>query len=188
MSTVVCGHDRKKYFSFHPVTYFRAAVDFHNSKRHDCGTKHGLSLEETWRTTNWSLRVFSFIIAVCEVNAYLAMKYFGELSCTQLEFRRRLAHDLVFNGEDVDGALTRSLTVPIETKDLEHNLITVPKYSKWVDGSWKKVFNREYQQVTCNTFNCTRRVRTMCTCSPSIFRCNQCYTMHLLSPPNNDLK
>ena len=34
------------YFDFH------GAVDFHNSRRHDCGTKHGLSIEETWRTTN----------------------------------------------------------------------------------------------------------------------------------------
>ena len=120
------------------------AVDFYNSKWHYCETKHGLSLEETWQTINWSLRIFSFIIAVCEVNAYLAMKYFGELSYTQLEFWRRLANDLIFNEEDVNGALTRSLTVPIETKGLEHNLITVPRYSKWVDGSWKKVFNREY--------------------------------------------
>ena len=54
---------------------FRGAVDFHNSKRHDCGTKHGLSIEETWRTTNWALRVFGFIIAITEVNAFLAMRF-----------------------------------------------------------------------------------------------------------------
>jgi len=26
---------------------YRGALDFHNSKRHDYGTKHGLSIEET---------------------------------------------------------------------------------------------------------------------------------------------
>ena len=29
----------------------RDAVDAHNGKRYDCGTKHGLSIKETWRTT-----------------------------------------------------------------------------------------------------------------------------------------
>lgn len=62
---------------------FCAAVDFHNSKRHDCATKHGLSLEETWRTKNWALRVFSFIIAITEVNTFLAMRFFtGTLNDT----------------------------------------------------------------------------------------------------------
>ena len=33
---------------------YRGAVDEHNAYRHDCGTKHGLSLEETWKTTRWA--------------------------------------------------------------------------------------------------------------------------------------
>ena len=37
---------------------FRGAVDEHNAKRHDGGTNHGLSLEETWQTTRWACRVF----------------------------------------------------------------------------------------------------------------------------------
>ena len=63
---------------------FRGAIDFHNSKRHDCGTKHGLSIEETWRTTNWALRVFAFIIAITEVDTFLAMRFFGGFCGTQL--------------------------------------------------------------------------------------------------------
>jgi len=30
---------------------YRDAVDAHNWKRHDCGTKNGLSLEEPWKTS-----------------------------------------------------------------------------------------------------------------------------------------
>ena len=30
---------------------YRDAVDAHNSKRHDCGTKNGLSLEKAWKTS-----------------------------------------------------------------------------------------------------------------------------------------
>ena len=36
------------------------AVDEHNAYRHDCGTKHGLSLEETWKATRWANRVFIY--------------------------------------------------------------------------------------------------------------------------------
>ena len=56
---------------------YRGAVDEHNSCRNDCGTKHGLSLEETWNTTRWGNFVFAFILAVSEVNVYLAMRYLG---------------------------------------------------------------------------------------------------------------
>ena len=161
---------------------FRGAVDFHNSKRHDCGTKHGLSLEETWRTTNWTLRVFSFVLAITEVNAFLAYRYYSGYSGTQLEFRKRLAHDMIYNGLDVDGALTRSLTVEMEEEKKYHKLVTCPPGSKWIDGNWKKVYQFAYQQVVCSNPDCNKRVRTVCACSPSIFWCKDCYTLHLTSP------
>ena len=34
------------------------AVDEHNAYRHGCGKKHGLSLEEIWKKTRWSNRIF----------------------------------------------------------------------------------------------------------------------------------
>jgi len=46
---------------------YRHAVDDHNNLRH----AHP-SIEHTITTTRWEIRVFSFIIAVSEVNAYLA--------------------------------------------------------------------------------------------------------------------
>ena len=55
---------------------YSGAVDNHNAYRYYCGTKHGFSLEETWKTTRWANHVFEFILAVSEVNAYLAMRYF----------------------------------------------------------------------------------------------------------------
>ena len=56
--------------------YF-GAVDENNGYRNDCGTNHGLSLEETWKTTRWENCVFPFILAVSEVNAYLEMRFLG---------------------------------------------------------------------------------------------------------------
>ena len=105
-------------------------MDFHNSKRHDCGTKHGLSLEETWQTTNWTLRVLSFIISITEVNAFFAMRFFGGLTCAQLEFQRKLAHQMVHNAYDVDGEKTRSLIVMPKPPKEDHRLITAKKGCK----------------------------------------------------------
>ena len=67
---------------------YNGVVDEHIMHRHDCGTNYGLNLEETWETTRWDIRVFTFITVVCEVNAYLVMKLFGDLKMTQLEFQK----------------------------------------------------------------------------------------------------
>jgi hypothetical protein len=51
---------------------FRHAVDDHNNLRHTLP-----SIEDSRRTMLWEVQVFSFILAVCEVNALLAMRYFN---------------------------------------------------------------------------------------------------------------
>ena len=65
------------------------AVDEQSTYQNDFGKNHGLSLEETWKTTRWENCVFVFILVVSEVNEYLSMRYFGELNMTQLEFRKK---------------------------------------------------------------------------------------------------
>ena len=52
---------------------------------------------------------FSFILAIMEVNAFLAMIYFGGWKGIKLEFGNKLACYLVHNTLDVDGAITRTL-------------------------------------------------------------------------------
>ena len=70
---------------------FRHQVDDHNNLRHS-----PISLEESLSTKDWKIRVFSFIIALVEVNARLARSHFSDMaSVTQLEFRRLLAKELV---------------------------------------------------------------------------------------------
>jgi len=41
-------------------------------------------IEETWQTTNRTLRVLCLIIGITEEKTFLAMKLFGRLTCTQL--------------------------------------------------------------------------------------------------------
>ena len=50
---------------------YRHAVDDNNNLRHKLP-----SIEETWVTCHWENRVFAFILALSEVNAFLAFRYF----------------------------------------------------------------------------------------------------------------
>mmetsp|Transcript_14117 Transcript_14117/g.21448 ORF Transcript_14117/g.21448 Transcript_14117/m.21448 type:complete len:179 (-) Transcript_14117:2424-2960(-) len=50
---------------------YRHMVDDHNAKRHS-----PLSLEMSWATKWWPNRVFSFLLAVTEINIYNSMSYF----------------------------------------------------------------------------------------------------------------
>ena len=164
---------------------YRSAVDDYNNKRHDGGSKHGLSIKEAWRTTNWCICVFSFILAITEVNAFLMMKFFGGWKGTQLEFRKKLAYELIHNALDVDGAITRSLVSVRPANNAHHAYISFPPFSKWIDGKWKKVFVRGYQQMTCSGDSCTKRVRKVCICDPTSVLCSRCYTNHLVTASND---
>ena len=123
---------------------YRGAVDEHNAYRHDCGTKHGLSLEETGKTTRWANRVFAFILAVSEVNAYLAMRYFGELKMTQLEFRKKLAFKLIHNTLESGTEEERPERRRNTRQNTLHNIITAPPHSGFEGGKWVKKYKQKY--------------------------------------------
>eukprot|EP00804_Cyclotella_cryptica_P002937 CCRYP_013303-RA/>CCRYP_013303-RA protein AED:0.17 eAED:0.01 QI:0/-1/0/1/-1/0/1/0/118 len=84
------GEEKTKEFSYtlpfdHHFRY-RHAVDDHNNLRHSLP-----SWEDMWVTQQWELRVLAFVIAVCEVNAYLAIRFTEGKTCmpTLLNFRRK---------------------------------------------------------------------------------------------------
>ena len=157
---------------------YRGSVDEHNSKRHDGGTGNGLSLEKTWHTSRWENRVFAFILGISEVNAYLAWKFFGGNTESLLEFRKQLAFELVFNEEgddsnsDGDGGDSKRRKLRSQGR---HDLITL---AKGTGPKPNKVYKLNYQQFTCHTPSCHKRVRTVCSCSPTIIRCNACFVNH----------
>ncbi len=76
--------------------------DWHFGYHHDIDDHNNLchslpSWEDTWVTQRWECRVFSFIIAVAEVNAYLAVRYL--LGCAEmpmlLNFHQKLGWQLI---------------------------------------------------------------------------------------------
>ena len=73
------------HFSYHHAVYY------HNNLRHALP-----SIEDKWVTDWWDCRVFAFILAISEVNAFLILHYFvycglhWEGMPTLLEFCRKL--------------------------------------------------------------------------------------------------
>ena len=84
-------------FTLH-FTYWHA-VDDHNNLRHSLP-----SWEDMWVTQRWELRVLAFVIAICEVNAYLAICFAeGKISMpTLLNFRKKYGWQLIMNDDLVE--------------------------------------------------------------------------------------
>jgi hypothetical protein len=166
---------------------FRGAVDQHNGKRHDGHSGAGMSFEESWATNRWENRVFAYILATSEINAYLCRSYFGGSAHeTQFEFRQKLCFDLIhYETERINAA------TPVRTRSVvTHKLIKVPAYSKFFGGTWVRCYKQKYQQHFCAHQNCKQRTRTVCTCSKDVYRCVSCFSTHrveeVISPQVND--
>jgi hypothetical protein len=149
-------------------------VDSHNAKRHA-----PIGVETTWATKKWENRVFAFILAVTEVNVYLAMTYFYKYKWDSMldfrkEFAERLIHNKYINIETVHEslALRRSKR---RSFDEDHVLLTLPKKSKFSRGKIVEA-GSEYPQGQCT--GCKMKTRTFCLCSPGFLRCVACFAKH----------
>ena len=175
---------------------YRHAVDDHNNIRHSSP-----ALEETWVTHRWANRVFAFLLALTEVNAFLCLRYFvwtksdskKSKKTTFHQFRKELAQELLCNtyisSMDTKFELQE---VRRESKRLkraaEHELMTAPKRAKKYLGNAKWDFSatEEYPQRLCTGFNCKKRIRTYCSCSVGIWLCLSCHHKHCRSVFTSD--
>ena len=114
-----------------------AAIDVTNHLR-----QHGLNLESAWGTHRWDHHIAATMIGMCEVDAYLAYKYFepGKGGVTHGEFTERLALKLIHNdfpGSDVykdrryrarrdsSGSASSSYSAAQPGGDVKHDLETL---------------------------------------------------------------
>ena len=68
-------------------------IDNHNGMR-----MHPIALEETWLTSHWPNRVFSFLLVVTVVNVQNAATYFfNKEKIDALTAKRLIARELIFN-------------------------------------------------------------------------------------------
>jgi hypothetical protein len=169
---------------------FRHMVDDHNARRHA-----PISLEETWATSTWTHRVLAFLIAITEVNMLLWTRYSERLQSTNnkkdysvLAFRKVLAFSLIYNKHyEFNKATEDKRSSTRLAAAFEHVLATVPKGTKMtVEGKFIECAT-PYHQIKCSTAGCSARVRTYCPCSRGVYRCNECYAVHVsdirIEPP-----
>jgi hypothetical protein len=161
---------------------YRGSVDSHNAKRHA-----PIGLETTWATKTWENRVFAFILAVTEVNVFIASNYFfnGKHE-SMLDFRKVFAYNLINNPyykrEMQDEALQLRRSKRNSTGE-EHELLTLPKKTKFLQGDIVSSVS-EYPQSKC--MGCGKKVRTYCRCTPGYIRCVLSYAKHFAAAGNVD--
>lgn len=178
---------QKKHVKFHypyPVKWhflYRHQIDDHNNLRHAVP-----SIEESWNTRRWEIREFSFILAVCEGNAFLALRYFcypGNITAlcpTFLKFRMRLAFELINNkyiGEEEEED-------PHIMFGRQHELKSAPNHAKkYANRRWDCSAKYKYQAYYCR-MKCGKKTREYCACNPGSWICKRCHAQHVVSASN----
>jgi len=127
------------------------------------------SMEDTWMTQRWEIRVFAFLLAITEVNTYLACKYFVwsgvlEQIPTLVEFHRKFSWALIDN--QWISSDTRMDEEEEVTLGNEHGRVMAPPHAKEYRNRWW-VCNAasRYQQDVCRVDTCKKQVRTCCKCN-----------------------
>ena len=168
---------------------FRHSIDDHNNLRHQVP-----SIEGTWITKRWPIRVFSFILAISEVNAYLAFRKFiwhkkdDKDIPTLREFRRNLAISLIENEflNTPEEEIRKSKRGRLSTEDRHVALSAPPHAQVFVNGKWKKNAKFKYQQYTCRGTNCKKKTRLYCKCNPGHWLCSSCHLVHVVAQITED--
>jgi len=162
---------------------YRDAVDSNNARR-----MQPIALEETWQTTRWANRPFSYLLATSAVNANLAYCYFnGKETMDELSARKLLAKQLIFNRylDESDGVNGRRRSRR-STIDVEHALLQIPDFHKFDNTGQLVRAKSRYPQAQC--FCRKKRPRTYCRCTPGIRRCTECYAVHVTEVAVNSLQ
>jgi hypothetical protein len=184
-------HECKKFKYTEPFSNhykYRHAVDDHNNLRHSVP-----SIEGTWLTHRWPLRVLAFVLSVSEVNTYLALKYFlwkGNEIMTLHQFRRRLALALIHNEYIITTEGTGTTRMPSKRRKkmrVIHVLDSAPPHGRFFDGKkWNCTAKSRYQQYKCKQIGCLNKCRTFCACSPGQWICRVCHPVHITCEVTSD--
>jgi hypothetical protein len=174
----------KKEFKYTEVFYnhykYRSIIDSHNAKRHA-----PISLETTWATKTCPHCVFAYLLAVTEVNCYLASKYFHKKDYNgMLDYQKKFAENLIYN-KYIDKERENELCPRRKSKrgrhEERHVLLTLPKKKKFFN---ERIIEADslYPQFKCQGYKL--KVRTYCKCSPGTIQCNACFAKHYAAEDN----
>jgi hypothetical protein len=163
----------------------RHAVDDNNRLRQGI-----CSIEENCRVYSWPFRQFLFLFSVSEINALQACRYFvpshAHTDHSLIDFRRNLARQLIHNKyladdhratEEEGKAAEQAPTLRRSARlaGPPHQLMTRPPYGGMWDGTHFSRVSNPYPRHQCKGPKCTQRIRTYCSCTPTLDLCIKCY-------------
>ncbi len=146
-------------------------VDDHDNLRHATP-----AVEESWVTQRWECRVFSFILAISEINSFLALRYFeyGNNTIEGCPLLIVFCHLSTTLGRA--GRRRRLLIEALRPRFTSSS--EPPKHAwKWSDGAWICDANYNYQSYFCS-MKCGECTRLYCVCDPGSRLCKDCIVAH----------
>ena len=127
--------------------------------------------------------MFTFVLAISEVNAFLALRCFifakGTIAgCpTLIVFHWRLAWQLIRNS----WIAAEESAAGLEGISSVHMLMTAPNHAKlYRNWQWVCTAVARFQQYMCK-HGCGKKIRTYCACTPGRWVCCQCFPDHVQS-------
>ena len=103
---------------------------------------------------------------------------------TQLEFRKKLAFELIHNTLESGTEEERPEKQRKTRQNTLHKIATAPSHSGFEGGKWVKMYKQKYQQHKYDTPGRPKFIRTNCT--KDIFRCNSCFMIHIMDSTGCD--
>ena len=185
VETLPDGSKKKRVFRYiEPFSNhfkYRHQIDDHNNLCHQ-----EPSIESTWSTHEWSNRVFAFLIAITEVNAFKFFRYFVWKEHEKMslhKFRKELALNLIYNDEldEKECQIHEKEQRKKQNNPTQaaHSLMKAPIGAHdFVRGEWKFQSKRKYPERTCTGYNCKNRVPTYCSCDRGRWMCVSCWGDH----------
>jgi hypothetical protein len=147
-------------------------VGKHNGKRHS-----PISLEVIWATKQWEKLVFTFLLAIKEVNIMLCATYFyNKTTISMLQFRKELSQELIYNNLLIADKENEAKRVTKASKDLANELVKIPRKMK-AKGSRMVKTAMDYSQYKC--IGCKKKVQTYCKCYLGVIYCPEHYAKQI---------
>ncbi len=136
----------------------------------------------TCTTAWWEMGVFSFVLAVTEVNAFLAYQFFchPDPVPTLQQFCHKLAWELIKNKWLAREDLEKSHVV----NAVHQLMVALNNVMKYVNGRWRCKAKQPHQNYLCLFKQCgkpPKRINTYCSCCPTKWICKFCHAVHVIS-------
>ena len=139
-------------------------IDNHNGMH-----MHPTALEETWITSHWPNRVFSFLLTVTVVNVQnTATYFFNKEKIDALTAKCLIARDLIFN-KHMKNVEESMFSKRRHRGPINHFLITLPKKNLSKTDEWWPA--KSHICGVCHTKHC----RSYCSCTPGLILCQSSY-------------